>query len=321
MRITSTILHHLLHLTAALVLAMATATTLHAQQDPAFLQYWQVETQFNPAAAGRLQQLQVKGAYQQHASGFEDGGSTMFAGADMAFRIGNTLHGVGAAFQSDQIGLFAHQRFSVQYAYHWRVLGGTLSIGAEADMLNEKVDGAKADPGDANDPAIPSSEVSGSKLDASAGLWFTHRRWYAGIGVQHLTAPTVLLGATHEIEIKQTYNFTAGYNIRTNNPLFTIVPSTMLRYDGVELRTDLTARLIYQREKKRLYGGANYSAGHSVALFVGGDFHGIDLCYSYEANTEGIGMQSGQHEITLCYRMDLDLGKKGRNRHKSLRYL
>ena len=92
-------------------------------------------------------------------------------------------------------------------------------------------------------------------------------------------------------------------------------------YDGVELRTDLTARLIYQREKKRLYGGANYSAGHSVALFVGGDFHGIDLCYSYEANTEGIGMQSGQHEITLCYRMDLDLGKKGRNRHKSLRYL
>ena len=95
----------------------------------------------------------------------------------------------------------------------------------------------------------------------------------------------------------------------------------MLRFDGKAFRADLTARLEYAREKKHLYGGLGYSPQHSVTAFVGGMFHGVDLSYSYEANTEGIGMQSGQHEITLCYRMDLDLGKKGRNRHKSLRYL
>ena len=276
---------------------------------------------FNPAAVGRLPQLSINAAYQSHAAGFEDGGSTMYAGADMAFQIGKTNHGVGASFQRDEFGLFAHQRFSVLYAYHFRLFGGTLSVGASLDMLNEKVDGASADLGDANDPAFPTSEVSGSKFDFSAGLYYARGPLYAGIAAQHLTAPTVLLGETNEIKVKSLYNFTAGYNIRTRTPLFTIVPSTLLRYDGTAFRADITARLLYAKDKKRLYGGVNYSPLHSVAVFVGGMFHGVDISYSYEASTEGIGLTSGYHEVTIGYRLDLNLGKKGKNLHKSVRYL
>lgn len=95
----------------------------------------------------------------------------------------------------------------------------------------------------------------------------------------------------------------------------------MMRFDGQQFRADITARLLYTREKKRLYGGASYSPQHSVTLFVGGRFHGIDLSYSYEANTSGMGLESGFHEVTLGYRIELDLGKKGKNLHKSVRYL
>jgi type IX secretion system PorP/SprF family membrane protein len=292
-----------------------------AQQAPAFSHYWDLETQFNPAAVGRTPQLAINAAYRTNASGFEDSGGTMFAGADMAFVIGRTRHGVGVLFQKDAIGLFAHQRFSVQYAYHLKVLGGTLSIGAEVDMMNEKVDGSKADLGDANDPAFPSSELSGSKFDVSAGLYYLHGPWYAGFSMLNITAPTVLLGETNEIALKNLYNFTAGYNIRTRNPLLTIVPSAMLRYDGADWKADITARLLYAKEKKRLYGGMSYSPQHSVTLFVGGRFKGVDLSYSYEANTEGMGMESGHHEVTLGYRLDLDLSKKGKNLHKSVRWL
>lgn len=292
-----------------------------AQQAPAFSHYWDLETQFNPAAVGRTPQLAINAAYRTNASGFEDSGGTMFAGADMAFVIGRTRHGVGVLFQKDAIGLFAHQRFSVQYAYHLKVLGGTLSIGAEVDMMNEKVDGSKADLGDANDPAFPSSELSGSKFDVSAGLYYLHGPWYAGFSMLNITAPTVLLGETNEIALKNLYNFTAGYNIRTRNPLLTIVPSAMLRYDGADWKADITARLLYAKEKKRLYGGISYSPQHSVTLFVGGRFKGVDLSYSYEANTEGMGMESGHHEVTLGYRLDLDLSKKGKNLHKSVRWL
>ena len=292
-----------------------------AQQEPAFAHYWDLEAQFNPAAVGRTPELNINAAIQTHASGFEDGGSTMYAGADMAFNIGKTRHGVGALFMRDEIGLFAHQRFALQYAYHLQLFGGTFSVGASLDMLNEKVDGSKADLGDANDPAFPTSEMSGSKFDVSAGLFYMHGPWYAGFSAMHLTMPTVLLGETNELKVKSLFNLTGGYNIKTKNPLFTIVPSAMMRFDGSDFRADITGRLIYAREKKRLYGGASYSPQHSVTLFVGGRFHGVDLSYSYEANTSGMGFESGHHEVTLGYRMDLDLGKKGKNRHKSVRYL
>lgn len=292
-----------------------------AQQDPAFAHYWELEPQFNPAAAGRSPQLTINGAYQSHASGFEDTGGTMYAGADVAFAIGRTRHGVGAIFQNDEIGLFSHKRFALQYAYHQKLLGGTLSIGVEVDMLNESVDGSKADLEDSNDPAFPSSEMSGSKFDASVGLYYAHKRWYAGISMLNVTAPTILLGETNEYRKKSLYNFTAGYNIKTRNPLFTIVPSVMLRYDATDFRADITGRLIYAREKKRIYGGGSYSPQHSVTLFVGGTFHGVDLSYSYEANTSGMGIESGFHEVTLGYRLELNLGKKGKNKHKSVRFL
>lgn len=312
---------HQLARVGALLFFACSLLVVRAQQAPAFTHYWDLETQYNPAAVGRSPQLCINAAYQAGASGFENAGGTMFAGADIALKIGRTRHGIGAVFQKDAIGLFAHQRFSLQYAYHFKLFKGTLSLGAEVDMLNEKVDGSKADLGDANDPAFPTSEMSGSKFDFSAGIFYMRGPWYAGFSMLNITAPTVLLGETNEIQLKNLYNFTAGYNIKMRNPLFTIVPSAMLRYDGFDFKADITARLIYARDKKRIYGGAGYSPQHSVSLFVGGRFHGLDISYSYEANTEGMGIESGWHEVTLGYRLDLNLGKKEKNAHKSVRYL
>lgn len=306
----------------ALTLSLGWGSGLvYAQQAPAFAHYWDMPTQFNPAAVGRSPQLNIIAAYQTHATGYEDAGGTMYAGADMAFQLGKTRHGVGAVFEKDEIGLFAHQRFAVQYAYQQKLWGGYLGIGVQADLLNEKIDGTKADLADGNDPAFPSSEMSGSRVDVSVGLFYQHKRWNAGLSAMHLTAPTVLLGETNEIKIKTLYNFSAEYNIPTKNPLFFIVPSAMLRFDGSAFRADVTARLLYTKDKKRIYGGMGYCPQRSVTLFVGGRFHGIDISYSYEANTEGIGIESGQHEVTLGYTLDLNLTKKGKNLHRSVRFL
>lgn len=292
-----------------------------AQQDPTFAHYWQMEPQLNPAAVGKSPQLNIMAAFQTHAIGYEDGGSTIYAGADMALQLGKTRHGIGAIFQNDEFGLFSHKRFSLLYAYHLKLWGGTLSIGGEADMLNEMLNGSEADLEDGNDPAFPTTDISGSKFDASAGLWYAQKRWYIGIAAQHLTAPTIFLGETNEYKVKRLYNLMGGYNIFLRNTFFTLVPSVLLRFDGTEFRSDITARLQYAHEKKRLYAGLSYSPQHSVTGFVGGMFHGVDLSYSYEANTSGIGLSAGQHEVTLCYRLDLNLGKKGKNLHRSVRYL
>lgn len=292
-----------------------------AQQDASYLQYWKIPTQWNPAAAGRSPQLNINTALQTHALGFEDAGSTMWAGADMAFAIGRTRHGVGAAFTNDAIGLFSHKRLAVQYAYHRRLWGGTLSLGLQADMLQEDIDGSKAQFGSGSDPAFPSSKINGSAFDGSAGLFFQRKALQLGIAVQHISAPVITYGETHQLEVRRHYNVMAAYNIRTGSPLFTIIPSAMWRSDLVEHRIDLTLRGNYAFEKRTIYGGINYAPQRSIALFAGGTLYGIDLTYSYEANTSGLGLGAGQHEVGLTYRLDLDLGKKGKNLHKSVRWL
>lgn len=292
-----------------------------AQQDPAFIHYWRLEPQFNPAAVGRTPRLNINAAYQMHAMGYTDGGSTMYAGVDMALQLGKTRHGVGAIFQNDEFGLFSHKRFSIQYAYHQKLWGGTLSFGAEADMLNEAINGSKADLGDANDPAFPTTDLTGSRFDASAGLFYAHKRWYVGLGALHLTGPTIDMGETNQYTVKRMYNLTGGYNIRPKGTFFTITPSALVQTDGKAWRADITARVTYNHNKRMLYGGLNYSPQHSVAGLVGGTFHGVNLSYSYEAFTSGMGLGAGQHEITLGYQLDLNFQKKGKNLHRSVRFL
>ena len=297
------------------------AIVVYAQYDAAFMRYWQVEPQLNPATVGRQEELNVTIAMQTHASGYEDAGSTLYAGADIAFALGNTRHGVGLTLVNDEIGLFSHKRFSAQYAYHHPLWGGKLAGGLQLDMLSESVDGGKAETNDPNDPVFSSGDMSGSQFDASVGLFYTHRRWYAGLAMQHLSAPTISLGEKSELKVNSAYNFMAGYNIPTKYSFITLTPSVLLRYDGTDFRTDLTARIKYDGEGRTMYGGVNYAPQYSIGAFFGFVFHGLDICYGYEANTNGMGIAAGNHEITLGYKVELNLGKRGRNMHKSVRWL
>ena len=54
---------------------------------------------------------------------------------------------------------------------------------------------------------------------------------------------------------------------------------------------------------------------------MGGTLRGVDITYGYEANTSGMGVGAGQHEVTIGYKMDLNLGRRTRNLHKSVRWL
>lgn len=303
------------------LLAGMGANRVQAQQDVAFLHYWRMETQWNPAAVGQSPQLSIQGAVQTHAMGYEQAGNTMWAGADMAFALGRTYHGVGAMFLNDNIGLFSHKRFSLQYAYHQPWRGGTIALGLQADMLQEGIDGSKADLGDKNDPAFPTAQVNGSAFDLSVGSYYQHKGFRLSAAYHHLASPTVRLGETHELPIRGVLNVGTQYNIRTNSPLFTITPSAMLRSDFTDYRVDLTLRGQYKFENRLIFAGINYAPQRSVGLFVGGTLQGIDISYGYEANTSGLGLGAGQHEIVIAYRLPIDLGKKQRNMHKSVRWL
>ena len=292
-----------------------------AQYDPSFSHYWTMQTSFNPAAVGKQEKINVTAAYAMSLVGFKRNPKTMYSAADMPFYLLGAYHGVGVRFLSDALGLFSHNSVALQYAYRQKLFGGTLAAGLQGAMLSEQFDGSKLELEEAGDPAFSSSKIEGSAIDLAAGLYYQRKNWYVGASVQHLTAPRVELGETNEIKINMSYYLTGGCNIRLRYPLLSIQPSVLAQSDGVSHRADISARLTYTHEEKMLYGGLGYSPSNSVTVFLGGIFHGITLGYSYEAFTNGVGLGYGSHELFMGYQTDINLFKKGRNRHQSVRIL
>ena len=296
-------------------------TSIRAQQEPSFSHYWAMEPSFNPAAAGKESKLNVTGAYAMTLTGFEHNPRTMYIAGDMPFVLLDRTHGVGLQIMNDEIGLFKHQRLVGQYAYKQRLFGGTLSVGVQAGLLSEKFKGSELDLEDTGDPAFSKSDDNGTAIDLSAGLYYQRGPWYAGISVLHATAPTIELGEKSIYNISSSYYLTGGYNIQLHNPLLTIHPSVLVRYDGTAYRGDITCRLKYTHDGRVLYAGAGYSPTNSVTAFIGGLFHGVMLGYSYEVYTSALSFGNGSHELFVGYQTELNLYKKGRNKHQSVRIL
>ena len=302
------------------ILLLATSRA-GAQYDVSFSHYWDLEPYFNPGAVGKQQKLNIAAAYAMSFAGFENNPRSMYVGADMPLYFLKNYHGVGLSLLNDQIGLFTHQRLAVQYAYKHRLFGGMLSAGVQLGLLSEGFDGSKVDVEDSGDPALATSDVNGSAFDVGFGLYYSRGPWYVGVSAQHITSPLVALGETSELQIDPTFYLTGGYNIKLRNPFLTIHPSVLVRTDGVEWRGDVSGLLVYTNDKKVMYGGVSYSPTNSVTVLVGGSFHGVHIGYSYEVYTSGISIGNGSHELIIGYQMDVNLFKKGRNKHKSVRIL
>ena len=300
---------------------LLSVTKTSAQYDVSFSHFWDMEPYYNPAAAGKENKLNIAAAYAMSFTGFENNPKSMYIGADMPIYFLKKYHGVGVSLLNDQIGLFTHQRLALQYAYKQKLFGGTLSIGLQLGFISEKFDGSKVDVEDSSDPALTKSDVNGSAMDLAAGIYYTHGSWYVGVSAQHINAPLVELGETNELQIDRTIYLTGGYNIKLRNPFLTIHPSALIRTDGSSYRADIAGLLVYTNDKKMLYGGVAYSPSNSVTAHIGGLFHGAKIGYSYEIYTSGISLANGSHELFIGYQTTLNLYKKGKNKHKSVRLL
>ncbi len=304
-----------------LCIGLLLAAYCRGQYDPQLSHYFDMETSFNPAAVGKESKVDIHVAYNMALVGYENNPNTIYAGVDAPFYFIKMYHGAGLEFMNDNIGVFSHLRMNVKYAGKFRLFGGQMSIGAEVGILMETLKGDKVDLEDSGDPAFSSSNQTGNHLDLAAGLYYNHKYFYVGASVSHLLAPTISMGETNELKVDRTYYFTGGCNIRLRNSFLTIKPSVLFRTDMTTYRGDITARLEYTHEKRMMYIGLGYSPTNSVTLFVGGNFHGVVIGYSYEYYTSGVSFVNGGHELIVGYQIDVNLIKKGRNKHQSVRIL
>lgn len=307
-----------------IILIVTGITGIRAQYDSQLSQYFMAMGYYNPAYAGVREDLNLLALSRLQWIGIEGAPKSFFIHADMPFKLGKTNHGVGLLIFTEGIGLFQNTHVNLQYAYKQKLLGGTLSVGLQFGLVNQSFNGEKvfyptSQFHQQQDQAIPNVQVSGMGMDIGAGLYYTHKKFYVGLGVTHLNKAEVRLDEYSSMYLSSTYNLTGGYNIQLRNPLYELQPSVFLKTDMQSFQADITARLVYN---KMFNGGFSWRVNESVILLLGAKFGSFHVGYAYDFPTTPILKgTSGSHELMVSYKLKLKKSKSGKNKHKSVRIL
>ena len=299
-------------------------TGIRAQYDSQLSQYFMAMGYYNPAYAGVREDLNLLALSRLQWIGIEGAPKSFFIHADMPFKLGKTNHGVGLLIFTEGIGLFQNTHVNLQYAYKQKLLEGTLSAGLQFGLVNQSFNGEKvfyptSQFHQQQDQAIPNVQVSGMGMDIGAGLYYTHKKFYVGLGITHLNKAEVRLDEYSSMYLSSTYNLTGGYNIQLRNPLYELQPSVFFKTDMQSFQADITARLVYN---KMFNGGFSWRVNESVILLLGAKFGSFHVGYAYDFPTTPILKgTSGSHELMVSYKLKLKKSKSGKNKHKSVRIL
>lgn len=279
---------------------------------------------FNPASAGNSEDLKMLALFNQQMVGMPGAWRSFFVSADMPLKWGKTNHGIGMGVRAESIGLSKYTYAGVQYAYKQKIFGGILSGGLQIGFVNTSFNADSiyipvSDYHVQEDEAFPESNASGMGIDINVGLFYMHKKFYAGIGFTHITRPELQLEENVYTYIGGMLNFMGGYNIKLNNPLFELKPSVFYMTDLTNHHLDVTARIEYNT---MFNGGISWKMNESVGLLLGANIGRFSLGYSFDYPTTAIQRAtSGNHEIVLLYRLKLKKTKTGNTRHKSVRIL
>ncbi len=304
---------------------MATSNTAWTQIDAIFSQYFSTMGYYNAGYAGTTGDLNIMAAHKQQWLGIKGAPKPFLVTADMPLSLGKTQIGVGALMFTESIGLFQNSLFGLQASYKQKLFGGTLSIGLQPAFFSSSFDYEgifipESEAHDKEDEALPTSDdASGMGFDLSAGIYYTHKKFYAGVGVLHVMESEIELGENSTTYIPRSYNLTGGYNIQLKNPLYELQPSVFLLTDMQSFIADITARLEYN---KMFNGGFTWRVNNSVIVMLGATIGNFNVGYAYDLPTNKlIRGSSGSHELMVRYRLKLNKTKSGNHRHKSVRIL
>lgn len=319
------------------VLAVLMPSRSAAQSDALLSQYYEVPAYYNPAAIGLTDFLRIRGGARLQWVGIDNAPQTFVAMADMPVKLFSKRIGVGLVMNQESQGLYKTLNLTAQGGYKFKKFGGEWTVAIEAGIYDQGFKGSEVyipdgdDYHQSTDDAIPTTDVHGTTVDLSAGLFYQHRLFYAGLSCKHANSPTVNFtgegegGASSSMERKYTFTaprtlyFIAGCNIPIKNTLFEIMPSVMVQSDFTFTGAEITARARY---KKLFSFGVGYRWNDAVSVNLGLDIKNFYIGYSYDYATSAIHRaSSGSHELLVGYSLKLNLGEKNRHRHKSVRLM
>lgn len=306
-----------------LIFAVALGFTgvLKAQQDPQFTQFMYVKQAYNPAFVGTDGTICFNALYRQQWVSFPGAPKTGLFAFNMPVNLLGGM-GVGLYFANDQLGFMASNAVRASAAKHFVIgeNGALLSVGLDAGIFQQRINGTFVAPQTLNDPAIPSNPQTNNNGGTNApglnkivpdfgfGIYFTMpNKMYVGVSSTHLSAAT-LQGATNgggkpynlTFDMARHYYIVAGYTFSFQGGDHNVIPNIKIKTDAATTQVDFN--LTYMLQKK-FWLGATYRLQDAVAPILGFQFpFGLKVGYSYDVTLSKIkGYSSGTHEVMLGY--------------------
>lgn len=318
----------------AIAIPALTGWEASAQVDAQFSQYYEVPFYYNPGATGTNDLLNIRGGTRMQWVGIDGAPRTFMIGAEMPLKLFNKRWGVGLVMQQESLGLYRNMNIGAQVSYKIKLFKGTLSVGLQLGLIDEKFKGSGVyipdddDYHESDDDAIPRTDIGGSAFDMGIGAFYSHRLFWAGVSLTHATSPTITMNAdsgeggnekNYEFQAGRVLYFMAGSNIPIKNTLFEVMPSMLFKTDFQFWTAEATARVRYN---KFLTAGVGYRYNDAITATVAAEYKGFFLGYSYDYPISDIAKASnGSHEIFAGYSLKLDLSEKNKNKHKSIRIM
>lgn len=319
---------------------MATAMALQSfsQNEAQYAQYWAMPTYYNPAYAGSIEYIRIRGGANLQWLGIKNAPQTFNLTADMPIKIGKKqMIGVGINGMQESIGLFENLLVGAQISYQFKALKGIFSVGLQPAYYNTKFKGSDVyipegdDYHQPDDEAIPTQDVTGNAFDLSAGIRYSHKYFSVGVSALHILEPKITLDkegnnsqTTNEADQYETVlprqmYFTADGNIPLKNTLFSLQPSLLVRTDFSNFSAEITARATYNRF---ISFGVGYRFKDALSAMVAAEFKNFFVGYAYSYPLSPLNRaSSGSHEVVIGYNVKLNLDKKNKNKQRSIRIM
>ncbi len=289
-------------------------TTVFAQQLPQYTQYMFNKIAYNPGYAGAGNGICVGGLIRQQWVGFKEtdaeGKSSTVAPETYVVSISAPVQalrgGLGATIIQDKIAFQNNITLNLMYAYQTTLGSGDLGIGLQLSLLNKTIDITNYNPPTGTtDPLLPKGE-SDMIFDAGIGLYYrVPENYFLGISILQLLESKTSTDGT-SAKLKRQINLIGGYELSLpNTPEVDLLPSFMIKTDGISVQYDLSALL---RFKNQFWGGVSYRYQDAIALIFGMEYKNFNIGYSYDINTSAIGSY-GSHEIRAGYCFKIEVSK------------
>jgi len=297
------------------LLLVVFASSMSAQQDPQFTQWYMDHVMSNIAAAGQSDLTNINGFFRNQWVGGELGQTPETGLLNIDGQVGFIPGAFGLQFYTEELGQEKNTMMKLGYAYTLSPFsnGATMSLGMSVSYFNKSFgnDWFVAGPGNPwqEDTSIPANEDASSAIDVDFGVYIAKpKTFYAGISMTHLAESEFI-----ELSVTPVRHLYAmgGYN-------FPIDGDALILRTNILAKTDLNASAIDMNVNvlinEMIWGGVSWRPGDAIAPIFGVQYSIINkdatnskeqlfrLGYSFDMTTSALQSHtSGSHEIFLSY--------------------